>query len=150
MLNSPKSLGIYSILQKEREGYEVIVEDGKFLYKQNRELLDSSEGPEEKYIFVLSTSKHLYVGQVNFLSRKLHKNILLSWIPLNYMYRPAEAARNISAFKLFGRRSYVSCRKTSCRKRSSKGTWCSCISSDAYRIATKYVHSYVFTGCLVT
>ncbi|KAJ8643481.1 hypothetical protein MRB53_005229 [Persea americana] len=48
---------------KEREGYEVIVEDGKFLYKQNRELLDSSEGPEEKYIFVLSTSKHLYVGQ---------------------------------------------------------------------------------------
>ncbi|RWR72633.1 IQ domain-containing protein IQM2-like protein [Cinnamomum micranthum f. kanehirae] len=48
---------------KEREGYEVIVEDGKFLYKQNRELLDTSEGPEEKYIFVLSTSKDLYVGQ---------------------------------------------------------------------------------------
>ncbi|XP_077226930.1 calmodulin-binding family protein [Tasmannia lanceolata] len=49
---------------KEREAYEVIVEDGKFLYKQNRSLLDTTEEPKDtKWIFVLSTSKNLYVGQ---------------------------------------------------------------------------------------
>ncbi|OAY82563.1 IQ domain-containing protein IQM6 [Ananas comosus] len=49
---------------KEREAYEVIVEDGIFMYKESRKLLDTSEGPEDvKWIFVLSTSKALYVGQ---------------------------------------------------------------------------------------
>lgn len=49
---------------KEREAYEVIVEDGKFLYKQRKQLLDTCEGPKDsKWIFVLSTSKNLYVGQ---------------------------------------------------------------------------------------
>ncbi|KAL4198544.1 hypothetical protein AMTRI_Chr03g46430 [Amborella trichopoda] len=49
---------------KEREAYEVIVKDGKFVYKKNGELLDTSEGPKDsKWIFVLSTSKALYVGQ---------------------------------------------------------------------------------------
>ncbi|XP_058068309.1 IQ domain-containing protein IQM2-like [Magnolia sinica] len=49
---------------KEREIYEVEVEDGKFFYKQSGKLLDTSEGPKNsKWIFVLSTSKSLYVGQ---------------------------------------------------------------------------------------
>ncbi|OAY80868.1 IQ domain-containing protein IQM2 [Ananas comosus] len=49
---------------KEREAYEVAVEDGKFMYKQRRQLLDTSEGSKDaKWIFVLSTSKTLYVGQ---------------------------------------------------------------------------------------
>ncbi|KAJ3673834.1 hypothetical protein LUZ60_005826 [Juncus effusus] len=49
---------------KEREAYEVIVENGKLIYKQSRELIDSSEGSKnDKWIFVLSTSKSLYVGK---------------------------------------------------------------------------------------
>ncbi|XP_072990421.1 IQ domain-containing protein IQM2-like [Typha latifolia] len=48
----------------EREAYEVIVEDGKFMYRGSRQLLDTSGGPKDaKWIFVLSTSKTLYVGQ---------------------------------------------------------------------------------------
>lgn len=54
-------------MQKEREDYEVILEDGKFLYKKSRQILDTSCGPRDaKWIFVLSTSKSLYVGQVIF------------------------------------------------------------------------------------
>lgn len=53
-------------LQKEREAYEVMVEDGKLFYKQSRELVDTSAGcRDSKWIFVLSTSKTLYVGKVN-------------------------------------------------------------------------------------
>ncbi|KAF0911997.1 hypothetical protein E2562_012806 [Oryza meyeriana var. granulata] len=49
---------------KEREDYEVVMKDGKFLYKKSREILDTSCGPRDaKWIFVLSTSKSLYVGQ---------------------------------------------------------------------------------------
>ncbi|KAL6878292.1 hypothetical protein ACP4OV_012462 [Aristida adscensionis] len=49
---------------KEREDYEVVIEDGKFLYKKSGQILDSSCGPRDaKWIFVLSTSKSLYVGQ---------------------------------------------------------------------------------------
>ncbi|KAG0485521.1 hypothetical protein HPP92_009600 [Vanilla planifolia] len=48
---------------KEREAYEVIVEDGVFLYKKSRALLDTARGQMgSKWIFVLSTSKSLYVG----------------------------------------------------------------------------------------
>ncbi|XP_008793286.2 IQ domain-containing protein IQM1-like [Phoenix dactylifera] len=46
---------------KEREAYEVIVEDGKLIYKQSGVLVNSSEG--SKCIFVLSTYRALYVGQ---------------------------------------------------------------------------------------
>ncbi|KAJ8570341.1 hypothetical protein K7X08_037313 [Anisodus acutangulus] len=47
----------------EREAYEVVIVDGKFLYKQSRRLLDTRGGPPEaKWIFVLSVSKILYVG----------------------------------------------------------------------------------------
>ncbi|KAL8217258.1 hypothetical protein R6Q57_024095 [Mikania cordata] len=47
----------------ERREYEVIIEDGKLLYKQTGEYVDttgSSKG--SKWIFVLSTSRTLYVG----------------------------------------------------------------------------------------
>lgn len=45
----------------EREAYEVIVEDGRLMYKQNMTLITSTE--ESKTIFVLSTTRTLYVGQ---------------------------------------------------------------------------------------
>ncbi|KAK4366258.1 hypothetical protein RND71_014138 [Anisodus tanguticus] len=45
---------------KEREAYEVVVEDGKLVYKQSGMLLHTTEG--SKWIFVLSTSRVLYVG----------------------------------------------------------------------------------------
>lgn len=45
----------------EREAYEVIVEDGKLMHKQNMTLVNSTE--EFKSIFVLSTTRTLYVGQ---------------------------------------------------------------------------------------
>ncbi|XP_066391287.1 IQ domain-containing protein IQM2-like isoform X4 [Miscanthus floridulus] len=49
---------------KEREEYEVVIEDGKFMFKKSRQILDTSGGPRDaKWIFVLSTSKNLYVGQ---------------------------------------------------------------------------------------
>ncbi|XP_043690963.1 IQ domain-containing protein IQM2-like [Telopea speciosissima] len=48
----------------EREAYEVVVENGRFYYKQTGKLLDTTEGPKDsKWIFVLSTSKAVYVGQ---------------------------------------------------------------------------------------
>ncbi|KAM3384062.1 hypothetical protein ACQJBY_008615 [Aegilops geniculata] len=51
---------------KEREEYEVVIEDGKFMYKNSRQILDTSGGPRDaKWIFVLSTSRNLYVGQKN-------------------------------------------------------------------------------------
>uniref|UniRef100_A0A5B6ZF56 Calmodulin-binding family protein n=1 Tax=Davidia involucrata TaxID=16924 RepID=A0A5B6ZF56_DAVIN len=46
---------------KEREAYEVIVESGKLVYRQDGMLLHTVEGT--KWIFVLSTSRDLYVGQ---------------------------------------------------------------------------------------
>ncbi|KAI8544621.1 hypothetical protein RHMOL_Rhmol08G0311000 [Rhododendron molle] len=45
----------------EREAYEVIVESGKLVYKQNGVPLDTAE--DSKWIFVLSTSRNFYVGQ---------------------------------------------------------------------------------------
>lgn len=51
-------------MQKERESYEVVIENGKFVHKKSGKLLDTREGPKgTKWIFVLSTSKTLYVGQ---------------------------------------------------------------------------------------
>ncbi|KAL8522245.1 hypothetical protein ACS0TY_012400 [Phlomoides rotata] len=46
---------------KERESYEVIVEEKKLTYKKSRSLLNTNE--ESKWIFVLSTSRCLYVGE---------------------------------------------------------------------------------------
>ncbi|KAL2480120.1 calmodulin-binding family protein [Abeliophyllum distichum] len=45
----------------ERESYEVIVEDGKLVYKQSGAFVETAEG--SKWIFVLSTTRILYVGQ---------------------------------------------------------------------------------------
>ncbi|XP_027346001.1 IQ domain-containing protein IQM2 [Abrus precatorius] len=48
----------------ERLAYEVVVEGGKFFYKQSGELLHTTEeDAHAKWIFVLSTSKSLYVGK---------------------------------------------------------------------------------------
>ncbi|KAJ7955420.1 IQ domain-containing protein [Quillaja saponaria] len=47
----------------ERLAYEVVLEDGKFFYKQSAELLHATEEGDAKWIFVLSTSKTLYVGK---------------------------------------------------------------------------------------
>lgn len=46
---------------KEREDYEVVLADGKLVYKQSRMLLNTTEG--SKWIFVLSTSRVLNVGK---------------------------------------------------------------------------------------
>ncbi|KAL5728730.1 hypothetical protein ACHQM5_001780 [Ranunculus cassubicifolius] len=45
----------------EREIYEVIVESGKLMYRKNGIFVNTVEG--SKWIFVLSTSRTLYVGQ---------------------------------------------------------------------------------------
>lgn len=48
----------------ERRAYEVAVEDGYLLYRETRELLDTTREPTgDKWIFVLSTSRTLYVGK---------------------------------------------------------------------------------------
>lgn len=48
----------------ERMAYEVVVEDGRLFYKQSGELLHTfGENEDAKWIFVLSTSKILYVGK---------------------------------------------------------------------------------------
>ncbi|KAF3973310.1 hypothetical protein CMV_003247 [Castanea mollissima] len=50
----------------ERKAYEVVVQDGKLVYKQSGEDLHTEGGPKDaKWIFVLSTSKTLYVGLKN-------------------------------------------------------------------------------------
>ncbi|XP_023005774.1 IQ domain-containing protein IQM6-like isoform X3 [Cucurbita maxima] len=47
----------------ERKAYEVVVENGKFMYRYSGKLLHTTGGPRDaKWIFVLSTSKTLYVG----------------------------------------------------------------------------------------
>ncbi|KAM7261806.1 hypothetical protein ACFE04_020883 [Oxalis oulophora] len=47
----------------ERKALEVILENGKFVYKEDGKLLDTTQGPKDaKWIFVLSTSKTLYIG----------------------------------------------------------------------------------------
>ncbi|KAE9448821.1 hypothetical protein C3L33_19309, partial [Rhododendron williamsianum] len=46
---------------KEREAYEVIVENGKLVSKQTGLFIETTEG--SNWVFVLSTSRTLYVGQ---------------------------------------------------------------------------------------
>jgi len=53
-------------LQKERQEYEVVVESGKLVYKKNGDFVQTLD--DSKWIFVLSTTKSLYVGQVNINS----------------------------------------------------------------------------------
>ncbi|KAF3450586.1 hypothetical protein FNV43_RR06675 [Rhamnella rubrinervis] len=46
---------------KERKAYEVFVESGKLVYRQSGLLVDTPEGT--KWIFVLSTTRCMYVGE---------------------------------------------------------------------------------------
>lgn len=46
---------------KERESFEVIVDNGMLIYRESGMFVDTVEG--SKWIFVLSTSRTLYVGQ---------------------------------------------------------------------------------------
>ncbi|KAF5748468.1 hypothetical protein HS088_TW04G00422 [Tripterygium wilfordii] len=46
---------------KEREAYEVVVENGRLVYRESGVVVDTIEG--SKWIFVLSTTRSLYVGQ---------------------------------------------------------------------------------------
>jgi hypothetical protein len=56
---------ICNFVQKEREIYEVVVEDGKMMYRLSRKIVDTIEGPRNaKWIFVLSTTRILYIGTV--------------------------------------------------------------------------------------
>ncbi|KAF8396438.1 hypothetical protein HHK36_018057 [Tetracentron sinense] len=49
---------------KEREHYEYIIVEGKFVHRQTGELLDTNKGLNgTKWIFVMSTSKKLYAGE---------------------------------------------------------------------------------------
>lgn len=51
--------------QQEREYYEYLVIEGKILHKQTGKPLDTTEGSAgAKWIFVMSTSKRLYAGEV--------------------------------------------------------------------------------------
>lgn len=51
--------------QQEREHYEYLVVEGKLVHKQTGNLLDTTKGkPGAKWIFVMSTSKRLYAGEV--------------------------------------------------------------------------------------
>lgn len=53
-------------MQKERENYEVIVEDKRLMYKLSRQIVDTTGSAKgTKWIFVLSTCRTLYIGQVN-------------------------------------------------------------------------------------
>ncbi|XP_044981735.1 IQ domain-containing protein IQM6-like isoform X1 [Hordeum vulgare subsp. vulgare] len=49
--------------QGEREFYEVTIENKMMMYRLSRKIVDTSEGPKDaKWIFVLSTTKILYIG----------------------------------------------------------------------------------------
>lgn len=48
----------------ERKAYEIELENGKFFNKKSGEILDTTGGPKgAKWIFVLSTSRNLYIGR---------------------------------------------------------------------------------------
>lgn len=50
--------------QQEREDYEYLVEEGKIVHKLTGNLLDTRTTPKAKWIFVMSTTKRLHVGEV--------------------------------------------------------------------------------------
>lgn len=83
-------------MQKEREFYEVVIENKKLLYKMSRKIVDTSEGPKNsKWIFVLSTTRVLYIGTVPFLSIKQLVNIgicHLSIVHIQYMNHNSETS----------------------------------------------------------
>ena len=57
-------------MQREREFYEVTIENKMMMYRLSRKIVDTSEGPKDaKWIFVLSTTKILYIGSVREIGR---------------------------------------------------------------------------------
>lgn len=51
--------------KQEREYYEYIIAEGMIVHKQTGSLLDTSQKLQgSKWIFVMSTSKKLYAGEV--------------------------------------------------------------------------------------
>mgnify|MGYP003703021355 CR=1 FL=1 len=56
------NLNILFLFQNEREAFEVVVEGGKLMYRKSGVLVNTTE--DSKWIFVLSTTRSLYVGQV--------------------------------------------------------------------------------------
>ncbi|KAK9062365.1 hypothetical protein SSX86_019551 [Deinandra increscens subsp. villosa] len=107
----------------EREEYEVIVEDGKFMYKLSRTLIDTTgEQDDTKWIFVLSTSMVLYIGtkqkgkfqHSSFLAGGatisagrlvIRDGILMAVWPHSGHYLPTE--ENFEAFMLFLEQHHV-------------------------------------------
>jgi hypothetical protein len=62
----------HNIVPKEREAYAVIVKNAKLIYKMSSQTVDTAGGDKGiKWIFILSTCKNLYIGQVS-LSLKVH------------------------------------------------------------------------------
>lgn len=56
---------MFALFQKEREHYEFVVVDGKILHKLSGKPLDTNGGSAgSKWIFVMSTTKRLYTGEV--------------------------------------------------------------------------------------
>lgn len=51
------------VLQREREAYEVKLENGKLVYKQSGLVVDTDAAAGTKWIFVLSTMRNMYVGE---------------------------------------------------------------------------------------
>jgi hypothetical protein len=49
-------------MQNERAAYQVIVQDGRLVYLQSGLPVNTTD--DSKWIFVLSTTRSLYVGQV--------------------------------------------------------------------------------------
>ncbi|KAL5229265.1 hypothetical protein ABZP36_017530 [Zizania latifolia] len=80
---------------KERETYEVIVEDSKLMYKLSRQIIDTTKSHKGiKWIFVLSTCKNLIT----------------------------ETEGHIPALQLPCRGSYISCRETNCKEWNFEGS----------------------------
>jgi hypothetical protein len=54
--------------KQERELYEYIIAEGTVVHKQNGNLLDTNQGLEgSKWIFVMSTCRKLYAGEVRII-----------------------------------------------------------------------------------
>ncbi|KAF9680445.1 hypothetical protein SADUNF_Sadunf06G0121900 [Salix dunnii] len=104
----------------ERQAYEVMVENGKLVYRESGMLVDTVEG--SKWIFVLSTARALYVGQKkkgrfqhsSFLSGGAttaagrlvaHDGILEAVWPYSGHYRPTE--ENFKEFISFLQENHV-------------------------------------------
>ncbi|KAL1293196.1 hypothetical protein HN51_053829 [Arachis hypogaea] len=90
---------------KEREAYEVTLNRGKLIYRKSQELVHTAEG--SKWIFVLSSSRILYVGEKkkgqfqhsSFLAggatiasgrMVVHNGVLHAIWPYSGHYRPTE------------------------------------------------------------